>query len=94
MENCVAVYALCVKNGGIIMKLKDLKRGEYFTLKSFNGGEPSENQVYIRGEYDRAMRKLRKILNSLNRLNSRTIFSILLYQHQERKFYRNGLTNM
>lgn len=57
MENCVAVYALCVKNGGIIMKLKDLKRGEYFTLKSFNGGEPSENQVYIRGEYDRAMRK-------------------------------------
>ena len=32
-------------------KLKNLKRGEYFTLKLI--AEPKENQVYIRGEYDR-----------------------------------------
>lgn len=37
------------------MKLKDLKKGEFFTLKSID--EPKENQVYIRGEYDRAERK-------------------------------------
>ena len=33
------------------MKLKDLKRGEYFTLKPIE--EPKESQVYIKGEYDR-----------------------------------------
>lgn len=37
------------------MKLKDLKKGEYFTLKPIP--EPKENQVYIRGEYDRTERK-------------------------------------
>lgn len=37
------------------MKLKDLKIGEYFTLKPYS--EPKENQVYIRGEYDRTERK-------------------------------------
>lgn len=37
------------------MKLKDLKIGEYFTLKPIE--EPTENQVYIRGEYDRTERK-------------------------------------
>ena len=37
------------------MKLKDLKIGEYFTLKPIE--EPKENQVYIRGEYDRTERK-------------------------------------
>lgn len=37
------------------MKLKDLKKGEYFTLKPIE--EPKENQVYIRGEYDRTERK-------------------------------------
>lgn len=37
------------------MKLKDLKIGEYFTLKPIP--EPTEKQVYIRGEYDRAERK-------------------------------------
>lgn len=37
------------------MKLKDLKRGEYFTLKPIE--EPKENQVYIRGEYDRTEKK-------------------------------------
>lgn len=37
------------------MKLKDLKRGEYFTLKPID--EPTEKQVYIRGDYDRAERK-------------------------------------
>lgn len=33
------------------MTIKDLKRGEYFTLKEI--AEPTESQVYIRGEYDR-----------------------------------------
>lgn len=37
------------------MKLKDLKKGEYFTLKPIE--EPKENQVYIRGEYDRTEKK-------------------------------------
>lgn len=37
------------------MKLKDLKIGEYFTLKPYS--EPTEKQVYIRGEYDRTERK-------------------------------------
>lgn len=37
------------------MKLKELKEGEYFTLKPI--AEPSEKQVYIRGEYDRSEKK-------------------------------------
>ena len=37
------------------MTVKDLKMGEYFTLKPYS--EPTEKQVYIRGEYDRAERK-------------------------------------
>ena len=36
-------------------KIKDLKRGEFFTLKPIE--EPKESQVYIRGEYDRSERK-------------------------------------
>ena len=37
------------------MTIKDLKKGEYFTLKPYS--EPTENQVYVRGEYDRSERK-------------------------------------
>ena len=37
------------------MKLKDLKRGEYFTLKPI--AEPKESQVYIKDEYDRSEKK-------------------------------------
>lgn len=37
------------------MTLKELKIGEYFTLKPIE--EPKENQVYIRGEYDRTEKK-------------------------------------
>ena len=37
------------------MKLKDLKKGEYFTIKPLEN--PKENQVYIRGEYDRSKKK-------------------------------------
>ena len=37
------------------MKLKDLKKGEYFTLKPIEC--PKESQVYIRGDYDRSDRK-------------------------------------
>lgn len=33
-------------------KIRDLKRGEYFTLKPIE--EPKESQVYIRTEYDRS----------------------------------------
>lgn len=33
------------------MKIKDLKKGDFFTLKPVEF--PSDNQVYIRGEYDR-----------------------------------------
>ncbi len=34
------------------MELKELKVGEYFTLKEI--AEPKESQVYIRGEYDKS----------------------------------------
>ena len=39
--------------------LKDVKKGEYFTLKDYenNCGFVTENQVYVRGEYDRTERK-------------------------------------
>lgn len=36
-------------------KLKELKKGEWFTLKPID--EPKESQVYIKGEYDRADKK-------------------------------------
>lgn len=37
------------------MKVRDLKHGEYFTIKPLSS--PTEKQVYIRGEYDRAEKK-------------------------------------
>lgn len=37
------------------MKLKELKIGEYFTLKPLEN--PTENQVYIRGRYDCSYKK-------------------------------------
>lgn len=37
------------------MKVKELKKGEYFTLKPIE--EPKESQVYIRGKYDRICKK-------------------------------------
>ena len=43
------------KREGKNMKLKDLKIGEYFTLKPLEN--PKESQVYIRGEYDRTDKK-------------------------------------
>lgn len=36
-------------------QLKDLKKGEYFTLKPIE--EPTEKQVYVRGDYDKSERK-------------------------------------
>lgn len=36
-------------------KLKDLKPGAFFTRKPIE--EPKENQVYLRGAYDRAQKK-------------------------------------
>ena len=37
------------------IKLKDVKKGDFFTLKPIE--EPSNNQVYIKGEYDRSEKK-------------------------------------
>lgn len=37
------------------MQLKDLKKGEWFTLKPIP--EPKASQVYIREEYDRSTKK-------------------------------------
>lgn len=37
---------------GQTAKIKDLKVGDYFTLKDYE--EPKESQVYVRGEYDRS----------------------------------------
>lgn len=39
------------------MKLKDLKKGEFFALKPHNGEEIDEQKVYIKGDYDRSERK-------------------------------------
>lgn len=35
----------------MLMKVKDLKQRQYFTLKEIK--EPKDNQVWVRGEYDR-----------------------------------------
>ena len=37
------------------MTVKELKKGDYFTIKPIEN--PTEKQVYIRGEYDRATKK-------------------------------------
>lgn len=37
------------------MKLSELKKGEWFTLKSI--AEPKPSQVWIRGEYDRTEKR-------------------------------------
>ena len=37
------------------MKIKDLKKGTFFTKKAID--EPKESQVWIRGDYDRSSKK-------------------------------------
>ena len=37
------------------MKLKELKKGDWFTLKNIS--EPKDNQVWIKDEYDRSTKK-------------------------------------
>lgn len=37
------------------MKLKDLKNGDYFTLKPI--AYPKENQVFVKDEYDRRSKR-------------------------------------
>ena len=37
-------------------KIKDLKKGDYFTLKNY-GDYPADNRVYIRGDYCRECKK-------------------------------------
>lgn len=39
------------------MKLKELKKGDFFTLKPHGEDRVSDSQVYIRGEYDRSEKK-------------------------------------
>lgn len=41
--------------GAAAMTIKELKKGDFFTLKPIT--EPKESQVYIRGEYDRSEKK-------------------------------------
>lgn len=48
------------------MILKELKKGEYFTRK--NIPYPTDNQVYIRGDYDRTSKKYSCLhFNDINR---------------------------
>lgn len=53
------------------MKLKDLKKGDYFTIKPISN--PKESQVYIRDDYDRSEKKYYCIkfsdINSCRMLN-------------------------
>ena len=37
------------------MTIKELKKGDFFTLKPIEN--PKESQVYIRGDYDRSTKK-------------------------------------
>ena len=37
------------------MTIKNLKKGEFFTLKAIEN--PTENQVWVKGDYDRTERK-------------------------------------
>lgn len=37
------------------MTIKELKKGEFFTIKPIEN--PTEKQVYIRGDYDRSTKK-------------------------------------
>ena len=39
------------------MKLKELKHGDFFTMKPINGQEAKESQVYIKDDYDRSTKK-------------------------------------
>jgi len=39
------------------MKLKELKRGEYFTRKPMYEQEAKPSQVYIKEDYDRSTKK-------------------------------------
>lgn len=39
------------------MKLKELKKGDFFTLKPHGEKCVSSSQVFIRGEYDRTEKK-------------------------------------
>lgn len=38
------------------MKIKDLKKGDFFTLKP-TGETPRESKVFIRGDYNRSEKK-------------------------------------
>ena len=38
------------------IKIKDLKKGTFFTLKNY-GEYPPESRVYIRGDYERSSKK-------------------------------------
>ena len=50
-------------------KLKDLKNGEWFTLKPIE--EPAPAQVWIRGDYDRSEKKYdAQNWNDMNRYRS------------------------
>lgn len=37
------------------MTIKELKKGEYFTLKAIDN--PTEKQVYVKGDYDRSEKR-------------------------------------
>lgn len=37
------------------IKIKDLKKGEYFTLKPIEF--PKDTQVYVRGDYEHSLKK-------------------------------------
>ena len=39
------------------MKLKELKKGEFFTRKALGGQEAKESQVYIKDDYDYSTKK-------------------------------------
>ena len=59
------------------MKLKELKKGDYFTI--VNVEYPKESQVFIKGEYDRTLKtftcsKFSDICSSRNFKSDKEVF--------------------
>lgn len=52
--NIFLVKGSVIKNA---IKLRDLKEGDYFCLKSLGEKEAKDSQIWIKGEYDKSSRK-------------------------------------
>ena len=49
------VLRLVIEKELAAMTIRELKKGEFFLVKALEN--PTENQVYVRGDYDRSQKK-------------------------------------